>query len=181
MKQGTISVFFGCHNIFHSVFVLIAWIKLYRRLPKFWQLICIFIHDIGHYGKNYLDNIAEKKRHWIGGARLAEKLFGIKGFLFIAGHCAYSGYKKSELYKADKYSWHIMPGWFHLIFQTFEPKLKMGCSRMEAIRAFKKAVKESIESGEFRSTHDIYLERCREKETRDVLRGFNSQEKVNQL
>lgn len=163
MKQGTISILFGCHGPIHSIFVLISWIKLYKSFPKFWQLVCIFLHDVGHFGKNYLDNVAEKNKHWIGGAKLAQKLFGIKGFLFIAGHCGNSGYEKSKLYKADKYSWHIMPGIFHLVFQVFEPKLKMGYTRLGAIRAFKAEVEKSIESGEYRSTHDLYLERCKGK------------------
>lgn len=182
MKQGTISIFFGCHSPIHSIFVLISWIKLYKSFPKFWQLVCIFLHDVGHFGKNYLDNVDEKRDHWRGGAMIAERLFNTKGFLFIAGHCGNSGYGKSKLYKADKYSWYIAPVIVLLSNQIFEPKLKMGYTALGAVRAFKARVKESIESGEYRSTHDFYLERCGgKKETRADGARVYSQEKENQL
>ena len=85
MKQGTVSVLFGCHSIVHSFLVLASWRILYGRFPKFWQIVCIFIHDIGHWGLDYLDNEDEKKKHWILGAKIAFYLYGKKGFFLCAG------------------------------------------------------------------------------------------------
>ncbi len=64
MKQGTVSVLFGCHSIIHSMIVIVAWVKWYGHWPEFWQIICILLHDIGHWGKQYLDNYEEKKNEW---------------------------------------------------------------------------------------------------------------------
>ncbi len=85
MQQGTVSVLFGCHSPIHSVVVLVAWHKLYHRWPKFWQIVCIFIHDIGHWGTMYLDNPEEKERHSVLGAEVARNLFGDKGYEFCLG------------------------------------------------------------------------------------------------
>lgn len=164
MKQGTISILIGCHSIIHSFLVLEAWIRLYKRLPLPWQAICIFLHDIGHYGRDYLDDESEKDKHWILGAEIAGYLFGDKGYDLVAGHCERSGLKQSDLYKADKYSWYIAPRWWCFLNTITEPKLRMGYTRWEAVNKFKEQVAKSIESGEFKSTHSLYLERCKELE-----------------
>ncbi len=153
---------FGCHSVFHSFLVLIAWEKLYDKWPKPWQMICIFLHDIGHIGYDYLDDFEQKKRHWELGAKISGFLFGQKGYNFTAGHCGYSGYPLSELYKADKYSWHIAPEWWLFTNIIFEPKIAMGYAKTEAVKRFKEQVRKSIESGEFNSTHQMYLDRCKE-------------------
>ena len=158
MKQGTVSVLFGCHSQIHSMFVVLAWIKLYHRLPNWWQLSCILIHDIGHWGKNYLDDIEVKQQHWILGATIARKLFGEKGWLFVAGHDRYSGYPESELLKPDKYSWIIAPRLWIVTNLLFEPKMRQnGMGRWEHADYFKKEVKRNIESGDYASAHDIYM------------------------
>ena len=167
MKQGTISVLYGCHSPFHSFLVLIAWIKLYRKIPKFWQVVCILLHDIGHWGLNYLDNLEEKKIHWQKGARIAERMFGEKGWYFVASHCSYSGCNIGKLKKADKYSWYIAPKWWLFLNTLAEPKLRMGYGTWEAVNKFKEQVKESVESGQFRSTHQMYLERCNRLQKED--------------
>jgi len=159
VKQGTISVVIGSHSILHSFFVWRAWSILYKRYPTFMETICILLHDIGHWGKDYLDNLEEKRKHWELGARIARKLFGEKGFLLIAGHDRYSGYPKSFLYKADKYSWYITPYWWIYSNNIIEPKIKCGMSNKDAVNQFRRWVKESIESGEFRPSHDMYIER----------------------
>jgi len=124
-------------------------------------MLCIFLHDIGHWGLNYLDDYEQKKEHWKLGAKIAGKLFGYKGWWICAGHCSHSGIPNSPLYKADKYSWHMAPEWWLYTNALFEPKLRMGYSRIQAVRRFKENVRESIESGVFRSTHSMYLKRCR--------------------
>ena len=166
MKQGTVSILVGCHSPIHSYYVVRAWKKLYGRWPRPWQIACIFLHDIGHWGKDYLDNFEEKKEHWKLGAEVARKLYGSKGYLFTMGHSDHSDLylSKSSLYYADKYSWYIASSlWIWLNCFT-EPKLKMGYSAWEATKKFKAAVKKSIESGEYTSTHEHYLNRCKGKE-----------------
>lgn len=159
-KEGTVSVLFGCHSVMHSFVVLAAWIKLYGRFPKFWQLVCIFLHDIGHWGLDYLSDIEDKKKHWELGAKVAKKLFGKKGYDFCAGHCIYSNLPKSALYKADKYSWYIAPVWWMYCNAFAEPLLAVGHeTRTAAINCFRENVKKSIESNQYVSTHDFYLEK----------------------
>ncbi|RJR46042.1 MAG: hypothetical protein C4576_11480 [Desulfobacteraceae bacterium] len=121
MKEGTRSVLFGCHNpFFHGLCVLAAWRITYRSWPKWWQIICIFIHDIGVWGRQYLSDDTAKKGHWERGAHFAVWLFnfgplrfanlGGQPFLFIAGHCPEeSGYPRSELWLPDKRSYLVAP------------------------------------------------------------------------
>lgn len=152
---------FGCHSVIHSCLVLIAWRKLYGGWPKFWQGVCIFLHDIGHVGLDYLDDFEQKKRHWELGAKIGRWLFGYKAYDLLAGHCSHSGHLLSDLYRPDKYSWHIAPRWWLFSNTIFEPKLAMGYGRWEAVALFKEQVRQSVESGEYQSTHAMYLKRCR--------------------
>ncbi len=124
MKQGTVSVLFGCHSPIHSVVVLVAWHKLYHHWPKLWQVACIFIHDIGHWGTMYLDNPEEKEQHSVLGAEIGRRLFGDKAYRFLLGHNQYNGMLRSELYEPDKYSWVIAPLWWMISNTYFEPKLQ---------------------------------------------------------
>ncbi len=158
MKQGTWSVLAGCHSPVHSLFVLVAWLKLYHRLPTFWQIVCIFLHDIGHWGKDYLDNYDEKKRHAELGAKVAGHLFGQKGFEFISGHNAYNGNQRSKLYIPDKYSWVIAPVWWLMSNTIFEPKLiRKGNTRRESAVMFKEAMRDNMKNDFREQGHDIYL------------------------
>ncbi len=159
--QGTISWFLGCHSPVHSFLVLLSWRKLHGRWPVFWQVACILLHDIGHIGLNYLDHAWQKQNHWKRGAYICGALFGEKGFLLVAGHDAHSGYRQSALYKPDKYAAYIAPVWWLVTNTFFEPKMRMGYGRVEAVRRFKEQAKKNIESGAYRSNHDLYLERCR--------------------
>ena len=168
ISQGTISILFGCHNIVHSLLVIISWRKLYGSYPKFWQLCCILLHDIGHIGLNYLNSLEKKEKHWILGAKIAKVLFGWKGYYLVSGHCEYSLHSRSLLYKADKYSWYIAPYWWLYSNTIFEPKLRMGYRIHETIVYFKKQVRNSIETGEFKSTHQLFLERCIEVKDRGL-------------
>jgi len=164
-SEGTVSVLFGCHSVIHSFIVLAAWYKLYGKMPKCWQIVCIFLHDIGHYGLDYLSNLDHKKKHWVLGAKIAKKLYGKKGFDFCAGHCIYSNKPKSKLYKADKYSWYIAPFWWIWLNGLFEPMLRQGHNTItDAVTEFKVNVKSSIESDQYISTHDFYLERVKKSQ-----------------
>ncbi len=161
MKQGTVSILIGCHSPIHSLLVILAWKKLYKSFPKPWQIVCIFLHDIGHYGLDYLDDYEQKKLHWYPGAKIAEKLFGDKGYNFTGGHCSHSNLVRSKMYKADKYSWYIAPWIWIYINCIFEPKLATGLPYYDATNKFKEQVRESIDSGEFKSTHSMYIDRIK--------------------
>ena len=165
--QGSISVLIGCHSIIHSYYVWKAWRVLYRSNPRTWETVCILVHDLGHLGTNYLDNLEEKKGHWRLGARIARFFLGQKGYDLTAGHCDYSGVPLSRLYKADKYSWIFEPRWWAYMNCFFEPKLRMGYSCKEAYERFHHQVRQNINSGQYRSTHELYLERCRGIKNRD--------------
>jgi hypothetical protein len=114
MTEGTKSILFGSHSIIHSLFVLVAWYKLYKRWPEVWQIICIFIHDIGYFGMDHISN-KSNKGHSILGARIGKKLFGQKAFDFIAGHSRKDAEELnlslSKLEAPDDYSWIITPMW----------------------------------------------------------------------
>lgn len=133
MKQGTKSILIGCHQFFwHPLFVYLGWIMYHNRFPKFWELICIILHDIGVYGTNYLEDKNSKLLHPVYGMAITEKLFGKKGFNLIGGHSLeyikyYNEFIKSDdeeeliisnLFYADKYSYLIIPN-FILSWQHF--------------------------------------------------------------
>lgn len=159
VSQGTMSVLFGCHSIVHCLIVIVAWKRWYGSWPNWWQTISILVHDIGHWGKDYLDNYEEKKRHAELGARVASFLFGQKGYNLVAGHNAYDGQGRSRLYSPDKYSWVIAPVWWMITNTFFEPRLvRKGCSRKMSVLLFKDAMRENMESGWGKQGHDIYME-----------------------
>lgn len=165
MKQGTISVLFGCHSVLHSICVARAWRKLYGRLPAPWEAVCILLHDVGHWGKDYLDDVEQKKQHWILGARIAGRLFGPKGYELVAGHCTYSGVPASPMLKADKYSYLVTPRWYLITNLVVEPKIRNnGMTRGEHVDNFLREVRDNIESERWGSTHDIYLKQKRWKQ-----------------
>lgn len=56
MEIGTKTLLFGNHQfILHPLFVSLAWVKLYRKLPNPKEAVCIIIHDWGYWGKPNLD------------------------------------------------------------------------------------------------------------------------------
>lgn len=138
--------------------MIVAWKKLYRHFPNWWQTICILLHDIGHWGKDYLDNYEEKKHHAELGAKVAGFLFGKKGYALIAEHNAYNTERRSKLYVPDKYSWVIAPVWWMISNTLFEPKLiRKGCTRRQSALMFKSAMITNMENGFNEQGHDIYL------------------------
>lgn len=158
MKQGNWSVLFGCHSFVHSMVVVVAWKNLYHHWPNWWQFVCILLHDIGHWGKQYLDNYEEKKRHADLGAKVAMTLFGQKGYDLIANHNVYQQEERSQLYAPDKYSWVIAPVWWMITNTWFEPKLiRKGNTRRESAVMFKEAMAKNMETGFQERGHDIYL------------------------
>jgi len=131
MKEGTKSYLIGCHQfLLHPLFVLMAWRLEYKRWPKWWELICIFVHDVGIWGRQYLSDDQAKVGHWQRGAFLAGSivyritrgrlyprtrrwyLLPIRAFDLCAGHSpTESGYPISMLFRADKRSWLVAPRW----------------------------------------------------------------------
>jgi len=164
ITQGTISVLLGCHSLMHSVLVTVAWCRLYRRPPLLWQFVCIILHDIGHWGKQYLDDYEAKKEHAVLGAKIANRLFGRKGYDLIAGHNCYNGQPRSDLYMPDKLSWTIAPLWWLILTNIFEPKLvRSGLSLRQSAVVWKEAMRENCRTGANIQGHDIYMAQCKEK------------------
>lgn len=154
MTQGTRSYLFGCHQfLIHPLVVLIAWKKIYKRYPKPWEIVCIFLHDIGHIGKEYLTNYEEKRMHWKLGASIAFSLFGLKGLLLVGGHTSKSELKRSKLFWADKYSWLIAPRWWLKLNDKVE-----GFNSNRTLDEFLAVVKSNWEKGCPHGTHQIYLD-----------------------
>lgn len=123
MTEGTKSYLMGCHQfLLHPFWVLIAWRLEYRSWPKWWEVICVFLHDIGICGRQYLSDDKAKKGHWRRGAEMASKtvcrikddghLVNLAWFM-CGGHCPEeSGHRESKLFRADKASWLVAPMWW---------------------------------------------------------------------
>jgi hypothetical protein len=143
--------------------VIIAWKKLYERWPTWREAVCIFFHDIGHIGLNYLDDFEQKKTHWKLGARICWRLFGDWGYWMVAGHCKYSNCMKSLLWKPDKYSYVIAPVWWEYWNALVEPKLRGDDSIREHVRKFRENVAQNYKRGYELDTHEIHLKMSNEK------------------
>ena len=165
MKQGTISVLFGCHSPIHSYYVIKAWKRLYGSYPKPWEVACIFLHDIGHIGKNYLDNPKDKAEHWRLGAELAGLLFGWKGFTLCAGHCGTSGHDMSKMWGADKLSWLLAHQFWLVSNGVVEPMLRRpGESIWQNAKNWPKEVAKAIKEDKSNfSAHDLWKRRSEGK------------------
>lgn len=130
MKIGTKSVLFGVHQFaIHPLTVLLAWRKLYRRWPNWWELIAIVLHDTpGYYGCADIDGV-EGKHHPERGAHWAAYISGAicyhvgrhdwDLFFFTACHsrdwAAIHRTPVSPLYCADKFSIFYDPEWCYLL------------------------------------------------------------------
>lgn len=113
VSEGTRSLLIGCHQfIMHPIQVVRAWRWWFGKWPRPWQVACIFLHDIGLAGRQYLSDPKAKNGHWGLGAEVARKLFGERGFLLCAGHTPESWHPRSDLWYADKASWLLAPVWW---------------------------------------------------------------------
>lgn len=164
MKQGTISVLIGCHSPVHSYYVAKAWRQVYGCWPAMWELVCILVHDWGHWGKDYLDDVTAKARHYELGRHIGFRLFGCKGAYMCAGHCSTSGEPQSKLRRPDKESWLLAPQWWLAWCAFVEPALRRpgeGC--WEHGRDWKRVVrsylKENESNPDLPSLHTEYLKR----------------------
>lgn len=119
MKIGTKSILFGVHQfIWHPLTVGLAWRKLFRVWPTWREWVCIFVHDLGYWGKPNIDG-PEGKVHPELGARLALRWFDRSHYDLVLFHSRdYSrafGANPSKLCWADKYSVMFDPRWFYLL------------------------------------------------------------------
>ena len=118
MTEGTKSYLIGCHQfLLHPLAVLIAWRIEYKSWPKWWEIICVFLHDVGVCGRQYLSDDKAKIGHWVNGAiisaSIVETISGkqgpsIRALCLVAGHAPEeSGYTMSKLARPDKRSWTL--------------------------------------------------------------------------
>jgi len=119
MKLGTKSILFGTHQfLWHPLTVGLAWHKLFGVWPKWREWACIFVHDLGYWGKPNIDG-KEGKTHPELGAYIAHRLLGHPYDQLVLFHSRdYSRAHRTEpspLCWADKYSVMFDPKWFYLL------------------------------------------------------------------
>lgn len=74
MKIGTKSILFGVHQfLWHPLTVALAWKRVHRRWPNWWESVCIAVHDLGYWGSPEMDGI-RGKLHPLVGAWLAQEI-----------------------------------------------------------------------------------------------------------
>lgn len=133
---------FGVHQfLWHPITVIMGWYRLYGKFPNFKELICIFVHDLGYWGKPNIDG-PEGDTHPEFGALLAHRLLDpwecieipstckedsgwhelrqtntyLKLCLYHSRHyAALAGGVPSALCWADKLSCAYDPWWFYLL------------------------------------------------------------------
>lgn len=132
MKIGTKSLLFGVHQvILHPICVTIAWKNLYGSWPKWWEAICILVHDWGYWGCSEMDG-PEGEEHPRFGASVAfwivwhvatitRRSTGYAAFAreFCEGHSRFYARKHlegatSRLMAADKLGTVLLPWWIYL-------------------------------------------------------------------
>ena len=113
MKVGTKSLLYGAHAWWHHPIILaIAWTKLYGIPwdPRLW--CCFFLHDIGYFGLDKMDDDVGEC-HPIVGASCIRRLFGNQWGDFCLFHSRFMarrlGKPYSRLCVADKLAFVITP------------------------------------------------------------------------
>lgn len=183
ISEGTRSYLIGCHQFFlHPLFVLLAWKLEYHSRPKWWEIICIFLHDIGICQRQYLSNDKAKVGHWEQGAKLVCRIVGtiiddsrywvwnrkkdpwempfwMQAYLLCAGHCPEeSGFPESKLSRADKRSWLVAPMWWLWWNYWVEWHGKdFGTTLYDATAGWKRQVAENLRSENPTGSHELYL------------------------
>lgn len=125
MKIGTRSILFGVHAFWwHPIVVLLAWLRLYKSFPTWWQLIAIFCHDLGYWNLPNIDGEEGKNHPWRGAAIAGNLVRFLTGagwntYIFSLLHSRDAAARLeipvSELYAADKYAVWFEPAWFYLL------------------------------------------------------------------
>ena len=121
MTVGTKSLLFGVHQfVLHPLIVAVAWWKLYGFPSDIRLWFCFFLHDIGYWGCEHMDD-DEGKMHPFLGASIIASLFGPEWGDFCAKHSKHVAtlYRQgpvtfNRLCVADKYAIAIEPSWLYL-------------------------------------------------------------------
>ncbi len=172
MTEGTKSYLIGCHQfLLHPLWVLLAWRLEYKSWPKWWELICIFLHDIGICGRQYLSDDTAKKGHWYLGAHLASdfiwmlnrrSFLHIDAYKFCAGHSSTSVFAKSKLWRADKRSWLVAPMWWLWWNYWIEWSGKKGLGVTKP-PLWKKIVAENLRKRNPKGSHELYIKHRKQR------------------
>jgi hypothetical protein len=84
----------------HPLVVLLAWIRLYRKLPTVFELVAIIFHDIGYWGCEDMDGECGIT-HPIRGAVLTSKI--CRGLLFLLRPLGVKGPHLWEIYQLSMF------------------------------------------------------------------------------
>lgn len=146
MSTATKTILFGTHNfIVHPIFVFIAWLIRYRKLPSMGQLLAIFVHDLGLFGKDDIDGESgeshpEAVYRWL--LRQSDKsgLAWLKKVYFeaaeeVVGHSRFYAmkynHKLSKLFQADKLGVGLYPSWLYIMLGTLSGEINEYMTRAE--------------------------------------------------
>jgi len=136
MKIGTKTLLFGVHQfIFHPLFVLMAWVILYRQWPRLHELAAIITHDWGYWGCGNLDGDEGENHPGIMSSLWNELWwrgwsgqFSLNVADLIVGHSRFfakqNGHPISKLFYADKLSIGFMPAWLYWLLGTLSGEIK---------------------------------------------------------
>jgi len=103
MRVGTKSLLVGAHQfLWHPFTVWLSWRKIYGQWPDWKVCVCIFLHDIGYWGKRNMEgtgntflaagdapideNYEDGIYHTIGGARIAQNWLDVQPILVDRGY-----------------------------------------------------------------------------------------------
>ncbi len=184
MTEGTKSYIIGCHQfLLHPIWCLLAWRLEYKEFPKWWELICILLHDIGICGRQYLSDDAAKKGHWERGTRLAGRVVSMmkkepiywignegedpwkvplwkRAIEMCSGHCPEeSRYPESKLSRADKRSRLVAPMWWTWWEYWVEFS---GVRKPGHVRQWRRAVAENLKRERPLGNHELYMRERRQ-------------------
>jgi len=167
LKEGTRSYLIGSHQfLLHPLWVLFAWRLEYKGWPKWWEIICIFLHDVGVCGRQYLSDDGAKKGHWMLGAwwsylivwKLSRNPYlGQVAAWTCAGHCPgesslpHLPVHESKLFRADKRSWLIAPMWWLWSNYWIED------FSITTPRTWRRLVEENLREPKMKSSHALFL------------------------
>jgi len=120
MKVGTKSILFGVHAFWwHPITVALAWRRVWHEWPDWRELVAIFVHDLGYWGRDNMDGV-EGKLHPVGGAKIIRWLgLGeeLQRLVLLHSQSFADAAKQpvSRLFLPDKVSVLYDPSWFYLL------------------------------------------------------------------
>ncbi|HDY89480.1 MAG TPA: hypothetical protein ENH82_15375 [bacterium] len=133
MKIGTKSLLFGVHQFaLHPFLVLLAWLIIYKKMPRLSSLCAIITHDWGYWGLSNMDG-KEGEAHPERSAKIWVWLLKYSDFrwrvcISIMGHSRFNAAKHnmnlSMLFRADKLSMALCPSWLYLLLGNLTGEIK---------------------------------------------------------